>query len=128
MACPVLITPDCLVVGPIVGAATGKAASGALNGIAAAIESGITWMVTQTSTWWVQLPSPDLSGEPAVGQLQQWMLPLTVAVAVLGLIIAGGKMALTRRANPLIDVGSGLAVIAFRRPPGASSPSGWSAC
>ena len=131
----------------------GTAASGALNGIAAAIESGITWMVTQTSTWWVQVPSPDLSGEPAVGQLQQWMLPLTVAVAVLGLIIAGGKMALTRRANPLIDVGSGLAVIAAtsavgvaaalaaaqggrrlvhagcsRHPPGASSPSGWPAC
>ena len=62
-------------------------------------------MVTQTATWWVQLPSPDLAGEPAVGQLQQWMLPLTVAVAVLGMIIAGGKMALTRRANPLIDVG-----------------------
>src|SRR5208283_3192476 len=40
------------------------------------------------------------------------MLPLAVAVAVLGLIIAGGKMALTRKANPLIDVGSGLAVIA----------------
>ena len=108
---------------------------------------------TQTSTWWVQLPSPDLAGEPAVGQLQQWMLPLTVAVAVLGLIIAGGKMALTRRANPLIDVGSGLAVIAATSAvgvllpyaaaqggrclvhlgapgarPGASSPSGWSTC
>jgi len=111
MACPVLISPACIVAGKVVGAVAGTAASGALNGIAAAIESGITWMVTQTSTWWVQLPSPDLSGEPAVGQLQQWMLPLTVAVAVLGLIIAGGKMTLTRRANPLIDAGSGLAVI-----------------
>ena len=80
-------------------------------------------MVTQTSTWWVQLPSPDLSGEPAVGQLQQWMLPLTVAVAVLGLIIAGGKMALTRRANPLIDVGSGLAVIAATSAVGVLLPA-----
>ena len=40
------------------------------------------------------------------------MLPLAVAVAVLGLIIAGGKMALTRKANPLIDAGSGLVIIA----------------
>ena len=40
------------------------------------------------------------------------MLPLAAAVAVLGLIIAGGKMALTRKANPLIDVGSGLVIIA----------------
>ena len=109
MACPVLISPACVVAGKVVGAVAGhRRRRGALNGIAAAIESGITWMVTQTSTWWVQLPSPDLAGEPAVGQLQQWMLPLAVAVAVLGLIIAGGKMALTRRANPLIDVGSGL--------------------
>ena len=123
MACPVLISPACVVAGKVVGAVAGTAASGALNGIAAAIESGITWMVTQTSTWWVQLPSPDLSGEPAVGQLQQWMLPLTVAVAVLGLIIAGGKMALTRRANPLIDVGSGLAVIAATSAVGVLLPA-----
>ena len=68
MACPVLISPACVVAGKVVGAVAGTAASGALNGIAAAIESGITWMVTQTSTWWVQLPSPDLSGEPAVGR------------------------------------------------------------
>ena len=40
------------------------------------------------------------------------MLPIAAAVAVLGLIIAGGKMALTRKANPLIDVGSGLVTIA----------------
>jgi len=123
MACPVLISPACVVVGKVAGAVAGTAAAGALNGIAAAIESGITWMVTQTSTWWVQLPSPDLSGEPAVGQLQQWMLPLTVAVAVLGLIIAGGKMALTRRANPLIDVGSGLAVISATSAVGVLLPT-----
>jgi len=123
MTCPVLISPACIVAGKIAGAVAGTAASGALNGIAAAIESGITWMVTQTSTWWVQLPSPDLSGEPAVGQLQHWMLPLTVAVAVLGLIIAGGKMALTRRANPLIDVGSGLAVISATTAVGVLLPT-----
>ena len=123
MACPVLIDPTCLLVGQAVSTATSTATSGALNGIAAAIESGISWMVTQTSTWWVQLPSPDLSGEPAVGQLQQWMLPLTVAVAVLGLIIAGGKMALTRRANPLIDVGSGLAVISATSAVGVVLPA-----
>ena len=40
------------------------------------------------------------------------MLPLAAAVAVLGMIIAGGKMALTRKANPLIDAGSGLVIIA----------------
>ena len=68
-------------------------------------------------------PVPGPGREPAVGQLQQWMLPLAVAVAVLGLIIAGGKMALTRRANPLIDVGSGLAVIAATSAVGVLLPT-----
>ena len=112
MVCPVLIDPVCVIVGQAISAATGAAASGALNGIAGAIESGVTWMVTQSLTWWIQVPSPDLAAEPAIGQLQQWILPLAIAVAVLGMLIAGGRMALTRKANPLIDVGSGLVLIA----------------
>ena len=84
---------------------------------------GSAWMVTQTVTWWVQVPSPDLAGEPAVGQLQQWILPLAVAVAVPGVIIAGGRMALTRKADPLMDVGSGLVVIAATSAVGVLLPS-----
>ncbi len=80
-------------------------------------------MVTQSLTWWVQVPSPDLAGEPAVGQLQQWIQPLAVAIAVLGVIIAGGRMALTRKANPLMDVGTGLVVIAATSAVGVLLPS-----
>jgi len=115
MSCHVLIVPACLVgqvVGAVAGVAAGTVANDALSGIASAIQSGVSWIVTNSITWWVQIPSPDLAGQPAVGRLQQWMLPLAAAVAVLGLIIAGGKMALTRKANPLIDVGSGLVIIA----------------
>ena len=123
MVCPVLIDPACLVVGQAVKTATGAAASGALDGIATAIQSGVSWMVTQTLTWWIQVPSPDLAGQPAVGQLQQWILPLAIAVAVLGVIIAGGRMALTRKADPLMDVGSGLVVIAATSAVGVLLPS-----
>jgi hypothetical protein len=123
MLCPVLIDPVCVVVGQAVSTVTGAAATGALNGIATAVESGVTWMVTQTLTWWVQVPSPNLAGEPAVGQLQQWILPLAIAVAVLSVIIAGGRMALTRKANPLIDVGTGLVVIAATSAVGVLLPS-----
>ena len=112
MSCPVLIDPACVVVGKVVGSVAGAAASSALSGIASAIQSGVAWIVTNSIDWWVHIPSPDLATQPAVGRLQQWMLPLAVAVAVLGLIIAGGKMALTHKANPLIDVGSGLVIIA----------------
>jgi hypothetical protein len=112
VSCPVLIVPACLVVPAAAGAAVNAGASDALSGIADAIQGGIAWIVSQTLTWWVQVPSPDLAAEPAVGQLQQWILPVSVAVAVLGMITAGAKMALTRKAAPLADIGSGLAVIA----------------
>jgi hypothetical protein len=77
-----------------------------LDGIASAIQSGIAWIVSNSIDWWIKIPSPDLAAEPAVGQLQHWMLPVTAAVAVLGVIIAGGKMVLTRKGSPLIDMGS----------------------
>ncbi len=119
MSCPVLLSPACAVL----GAVTGAAANDALNGIAGAIESGVSWMVTQTLTWWVRVPSPDLAGEPAVSKLQAWILPIAVAVAVFGVIAAGGRMALTRKANPLIDVGSGLVVIAATSAVGVLLPT-----
>jgi hypothetical protein len=126
VACPALIDPAC-VVGSIAGkaasAAAGSAANGAMAGIASAIQSGIAWVVSSTVDWWVQVPSPDLAADPAVGALQRWMLPVTVAIAVLAMLAAAGKMALTRKANPLIDVGSGLAIIAATSAVGVLLPS-----
>ncbi len=85
---------------------------GVVSGLASAIQSGLVWVVSDTVSWWVTVPSPDLAAEPAVGSLQRWLLPITVAVAVLAMLAAAGKIALTRKANPLINVGSGLAIIA----------------
>ena len=58
-----------------------------------------------------------------MNSLQQWMLPIAAAVAVFGVITAGAKMALTRKANPLIDVGSGLATIAATSAVGVLLPA-----
>ena len=128
--CPVLLEPACLAgraisgtVGAVAGAAAGRAASDALSGIAAAIESGVAFVVSDSIDWWVRLPSPGLAGEPAVAELQQWMFPFSAAVAVLGMIIAGGKMALTRKASPLIDAGTGLVTIAATSAVGVLLPS-----
>src|SRR5262249_44226180 len=126
MPCPVLLDPACLVakgVGLVAGQAAGAAAGGALNGIASAIQSGVAWVVTNSIDWWIKVPSPNLAAEPAVGRLQQLMLPITIAVAVLGLIIAGAKMALTRKANPLIDVATGLVTIAATSAVGVLLPT-----
>jgi hypothetical protein len=51
------------------------------------------------------------------------MLPIAAAVAVFGVIVAGAKMALTGKANPLIDVGSGLATIAATSAVGVLLPT-----
>jgi hypothetical protein len=68
-------------------------------------------------------PVPDLAAEPAVAQLQQWMLPIAAAVAVLGMTITGAKVALTRKASPLIDGGSGLVTIAATTAVGVLLPT-----
>ena len=83
-----------------------------LSGIAQAITAGVRWIVANTATWWLRIPSPDLAAEPAVTRIQQWLLPITAAVAIGGVIAAGARMALTRRANPLLDVTGGLLTLA----------------
>jgi hypothetical protein len=129
LLCPPLLDPVC-VVGQLIGpakaaasAASGTVVSDALSSIASAVSSGVAWITANSVSWWVKLPSPDLTAEPAVNSLQQWMLPIAAAVAVFGVIVAGAKMALTRKANPLIDVGSGLATIAVTSAVGVLLPT-----
>jgi hypothetical protein len=128
--CEVLLTPACLAghaivsaVGSVAGAAAGHAAGDVLSGIASAVESGVSYVVTNSIDLWVRIPSPDLTAEPAVAQVQRWMLPLAAAVAVFGMITAGARMALTRKASPLIDVGSGLFTIAATSAVGVLLPT-----
>jgi len=108
MPCNTLVEPACLVATSLAKSAVSSATSGILGGIAQALTGGIKWIVENTATWWVQIPSPDLSTEPAVSHIQQWLLPITAAVAVGGVIAVGIRMAITRRANPLLDLGGGL--------------------
>ena len=122
MSCPTLIDPACII-HSAVSQAAGTVTSGAMTGIAGAIQSGVAWLVSSTVDWWVKLPSPDLAAEPAVGSLQRWMLPVTVSVAVLAMLIAAGKIVVTRKANPLADVASGLTIIAATSAVGVLPPS-----
>ena len=100
MPCNTLIEPACRVAGNVIRSVTTSAAGDVLGGIAQVITVGVRWIVENTATWWLQIPSPDLATEPAVTRIQQWLLPITVAVAIGGVIAAGARMALTRRANP----------------------------
>ncbi len=120
MPCNTLVEPACLAVSTVVKSAVAGAANDILGGIAQAITGGIKWIVENTATWWVQIPSPGLSTEPAVSHIQQWLLPITAAVAVGGVIAAGLRMAITRRANPLLDLGGGLLTLAAATALGAT--------
>ncbi|WP_055483416.1 hypothetical protein [Sphaerimonospora mesophila] len=107
-----MISPTCIFTDGLVGQMAAGAANGVLGEIAKAIQDGVTWVIGNTVSWWVKIPSPDLAAESAVDRMRQWTLPIAVAVAVLGVISSGAKMALSRKASPLADVGSGLMVMA----------------
>jgi hypothetical protein len=111
LSCNPLLHPSCIgtkFIPPLTGSLTG----GLFSGIEAAINEGIRWIVVNTTTWWIQIPSPHLSSEPAVTRLQAWLLPVTVAVAVGGVIGGGLRMAISRRANPMLDVAGGIVTLA----------------
>ncbi len=123
MHCDTLIEPACAVVSHLVISTTSAAAGSILSGLADAITVGVRWTVVNTATWWIRIPSPDLTTEPAITQIQAWLLPVTVAVAVGGMIAAGARMAIARRANPLLDVSGGLLTLAAATTVGTVVPA-----
>ena len=112
MPCNPLIEPACAIAGHIVKTAASSAAGDVLSGLAQATGDGVRWIVANTATWWITIGSPDLAAEPAVTRIQQWLLPVAAAVAAAAMIAAGARMAITRKANPLLDVAGGLVTIA----------------
>ena len=112
MPCNPLIEPACVIAGRIAQSAASSAAGDVLSGLAQAVNDGVRWTVANTASWWTGIGSPDLTAEPAVARMQQWLLPVTAAVAAAGMIAAGARMALTRKASPLLDVTGGLVTIA----------------
>ncbi|WP_067466182.1 hypothetical protein [Actinomadura macra] len=83
-----------------------------LDEAAKSFQAAVGWLISNTASWWVQTPSPDLEGEPAIGYLQLLVRPLTIAVAMLALLAVAARMALSRKAVPLVDAGRGLVVLA----------------
>jgi hypothetical protein len=111
-ACPTILFVMCMIAPHVVSSA-GHAITGDFIGtLASGIQDAASWIFTNTATFWLRIPSPDLANEPAITAMRQWLLPITAAVAVGGMLAAGLRMVLTRRANPLLDVGTGLAAIA----------------
>jgi hypothetical protein len=112
MTCPVFFNVVCSALHDVGSTVVGTVTSGFLDQLADGIRDGITWIFTNSVDFWVRQKSPNLSNQSAISALQHWMLPITAAVAAAGMIAAGLRMVLTRRANPLLDLGTGLVTIA----------------
>ncbi|MFF4128250.1 hypothetical protein ACFYYP_32395 [Microbispora rosea] len=112
--------------GQVLGDLAGTAAKGAVqygvDGLAQAIQYAVSWIITNTVSWWTRIDSPCLVADPAVGcsgpsavdaieRIQQWTLPFAVTVAAVCLLAVAAKIAVTRKTAPLVDAGTGILVI-----------------
>ncbi|RBM18115.1 hypothetical protein DI005_20190 [Prauserella sp. PE36] len=97
--------------GDAVGDAVGDAAAGvATTAFEKMAESAGAWagdMLVRAMTWWVQTPTvnPD---NPAVRIAQSWTLPLAGIVLVVSVIWQASMLALSRKKEPLLRIGTGL--------------------
>lgn len=108
--CTPVINPRCAV---DIGNTAGQGVvDGALGDVAAAIRTGIAWMVKNTVSWWIDTPSRALDHETAIASLRAWTLPVAVAVGMVGMLVTAARMTLSRKATPLIDAGAGLVTVA----------------
>ncbi|WP_018588894.1 hypothetical protein [Salinispora arenicola] len=85
-----------------------------VDALAAAIREGVAGVLKATMTWWIDVPPLDIEAEgTVVAKLRGYMWPMAVFVATIGVVWAGIRMTLSRKADPLIDVGRGLFVTAL---------------
>lgn len=110
MSCPRVLNPVCRLSSPT-GSITSSLANGLISGLAHSVHSAVASIVASSVDWWVTGPSLNLTAEPGIQAIQHWLLPITIAVAMGGMLAAAAKMTLTRKANPLVDVGTGLAIL-----------------
>lgn len=95
----------------VISSVAGQAVSDGLDGLAKAIQEGVTQVMGSLGTLWVQVGSPVLLGDGTsssglgtghtgsadnLGSLLSWVMWIAGVLAVIGLIIAGVKVAIAR--------------------------------
>jgi hypothetical protein len=92
------------------------------NSFAAAMRDGATWVIKTTVAWWIEVPAVDLTTTP-VDTIRGYVQWLAVAVAVAGVMWQGILLALSRRPQPLLNVGRGLFYLALWSSIGVIGPA-----
>jgi hypothetical protein len=92
------------------------------NSFASAMRDGAAWMIKTTIGWWIQIPSIDLAASPvtAIRGYVQWV---AVMVAVVGVSWQAVILMVSRRPEPLINVGRGLFYVALWTSIGVIGPA-----
>lgn len=86
----------------------------ALDGLADAMTDSVAWVVETTLTWWVDTPGLDVKKQQnVIAEIRGYLLPLAVAVLVGGLMVQGIRMALLRRADPMVRASRALLTFAL---------------
>lgn len=88
------------------------AASSAIEALAKAIADSCAWMIKASFTWWIDTDSPGVNSN-IVDQLHAVLWPVTISVAVAGMILVGIKMVASGRPDPLVSMGEALFKLAF---------------
>src|SRR5664280_3873854 len=90
------------------------AAGGFVGDLAASFAHAFGKAVEMANTFWVPVHTPQLDAHAgAVGALRTDLAWVTGAVAVLGIMIAGAKMMLTRSSQPATQLALGLGRMLF---------------
>lgn len=85
-------------------------ADDAISNLAKSIMEGMSQMVTALSTFWVSMPTVNLTSEdgakasPVVSAVNSELMPWTLTLAVLAVIIGGIRMIWEQRGAPLKDL------------------------
>ena len=127
-----VLSTVCVVAGPIcsvgqgaASAATGAVSGGIMNSIASDFSSAEGEMLKLLLSAWVNVPSPSLSSTSGtVGFLQSSLSWYVAAAAVLGLLVAAGRLAIERKPDAakeaatgmlttLLTIGAGVATISL---------------
>ncbi|MET3370627.1 UNVERIFIED_CONTAM: type IV secretion system protein TrbL [Jeotgalibacillus campisalis] len=81
-----------------------------MNNLAKAIMEGMSQMVTTLSTFWVSMPTVNLTSQgsskasPIVSAVNSELMPWTLALAVLAVILGGIRLVWEQRGAPLKDL------------------------
>jgi type IV secretion system protein TrbL len=116
--------PICSVVGGAASDAAGAVGGGILNSIATSFSTAEGEMLKLLLSAWVNVPSPNLSSSSTVGFPQSSLSWYVAAAAVLGLLVAAGRLAIERKPDAakeaatgmlttLLTIGAGVATISL---------------